>query len=198
MSNEGSLRAIKVARDKKKKREADLEGKVKLMEEVLNNQGRAMERMRQLTQELVNASNASSVLLSSIERWMDENHTGWDEGIRKDLQRKSDLIREAKQIRALISTAPPTAEGGPTPEERGKTAEHLWEISKELGGVTLQDGPLVISLLLQSKRVDAAKAVLAEYRALHTEIPPQLEAVLRRLDERVAEVERSESRIWLP
>lgn len=196
MPEKGSLRAIKDARTKKRtaeeRREAEfgaLAGRVTALEQKVDS-------VRKILQDLVSASNASSLLLSSVERWLDVKHPGWDEGIRADLERRAGLLAEQKQLH-MFAGVPVEAEGGPTREERGKAGARLWEVAKEVGS-TLQDGPLSVSLLLQGRDAAGARAVLAEYRGLHPEVPPQLDAVLRKLEERSAKVERGDRRLWLP
>lgn len=197
MPNEGSLRAIKDAREKKRKREADLAAELKTLTDRVNHLEQSILSAMKAVKDLVGANNASALVVSSVERWMDSNHPGWDEGIREDLQKRSALVQEGKQIRTLFMSVPKGAEGGPTDAERGRAAARLWEVSKEIG-TALQDGPLCISLYLQAGLPADARALLVEYRGLHAEIPPQLDVVLRKLEERTAEVERKERRIWTP
>jgi hypothetical protein len=198
MNNNGSLRSIKAAREKKKLKEAELHELVRNLEERVNRLSAAMEQFGRATKDLVGAHNNSTLLLSCLERWMDSNHPGWDENIRKDMEHRTALLQESRQIKTLFASVRPDAPDGPSPEERLEAGLRIWEVAKELGS-TLQDGPLAISLLLQGKGVKEAKDVLAEYKTAHNaEIPAQLAPLLRKLEERAEEVERGERRIWTP
>jgi hypothetical protein len=196
MPDKGSLRAIKGARQKKKSFEEEVREKQKTQEARLNHVEHGLDNVFKAMNSLMTASNATTLLVASVETFLDKKHPGWDEGAREALKRKQDLMVERKGLHQ-VAARPRTAEGDDL-EERRKTGERLWEIARELGS-EIQDGTLAISLLLQAKEPQRAAEVLAAIEAAGAEkIPEQIRPIFVKLKERIAEVQKAERRLWIP
>jgi len=225
MASEGSLRSIKVARKKKKDFEAEVREGLKSASEQIQRINEHLAKIFSTLKEVVNANNAASLITASVERFLDGKHPGWDDGIRDDILRRRNLLAERKALHAeAVAQMKPDAEIPCSPqtvlfrsERRVELADRLWEVGKELG-TEVQDGAISVSLLLKSKLPERADARIKELRGMTREttpeispegrnkelrgttpeISPELEVIFKKLEERVAEVRRSERRPVVP
>lgn len=129
--------------------------------------------------QLVEASNAASILLSSVERFLDREYgDDWDEGIRKETEARAALLKRRKDIIIESHKAKEM-----TPEHRCDLAAELWEISTELQ-TKGADVAMVISLYLQSREVNAALDVVEVIHREKVQLAPEVAQVVQQLVDR--------------
>jgi uncharacterized protein YoxC len=138
--------------------------------------------------EVVNSTNAANVLLSSIERHLDETiGEDWDHGVRKEVEARAELL---KARRDLMARSQRSKELGN--EERNDLARELWRVAKELGTVA-QDVAMVISLYLQTREIDRALDVVEELAAMEdVSLDPQVAEVIQQLIDRCADIAKDQ------
>ena len=191
MPDRGSLRSIKGARQKKRTFEEEVRASVA---QVSANLETTEARFAKTMQQVANAININSAVMTAVESFLDKSSPGWDGGIREKMKRHREMMAER-------DTAYHAAEAQRAPEEdpavRKNLAERLTQISRELG-TEVQDGAIAMSLYLQAGEPECAEKVLAELRASGKEIPPALNEIFVKLEERVAEVKKSKRVLWVP
>jgi uncharacterized protein YoxC len=129
--------------------------------------------------EVVASVNATNVLLSCVERHLDDTvGEDWDKGVRKEVEARAALLKKRKDyvVRSQKSKAL-------EPEERVALAGELWDVAKKLGTET-QDVAMVISLYLQSREVNRALDVVEEIAGMDLKLDPQVAAVIQQLVDR--------------
>lgn len=191
MGTEGSLSSIKGARTKK-------QNQIKVLETTVQNllawNGKLEERMAKLQatlKEVVDSVNASALLLSSVERHLDDQHgEGWDQGVRKEVEARAQLLRERKALMEQIAPV----DGKPGDEVRkhhGELAPQIWKVARE-AGTRPADAGLVVSLYLQAGDVNAALDVVEEVRRDGVPLPPEVEGMIQKMVDRCAEISREQ------
>jgi hypothetical protein len=133
--------------------------------------------------ELVEASNASAVLSSCIERFLDDKFgENWDDGVRKEAERRAELL---KKRRGMIQSSIHAKKM--TDEERDLLASELWDVSTELD-TRAQDVAMVISLYLQGGAVNPALDVVEEIQKDEVVLSPEVAGIVQQLVDRCREI----------
>lgn len=138
--------------------------------------------------EVVNSTNAANVLLSSIERHLDETiGEDWDHGVRKEVEARAELLKERRALVARSQRSKDLEN-----DARNELARELWRVAKELGTVA-QDVAMVISLYLQSREVDRALDVVEELSEMEdVTIDPQVATIIQQLVDRCAAIAKEQ------
>lgn len=134
--------------------------------------------------EIVEASNASALLVSCVERFLDsEFGDEWDAGFRREAEARMELLKRRKELSIRVYAERKTLdENG-----RREIAVELWAISRELD-LRAKDVGNVFALHLQNRDVDSALDVLEEIRRDGVDVEDEIAAVVAKLLERCAEL----------
>lgn len=136
------------------------------------------------TREVVDALNSASVLLSCVERFLDERFgEDWDAGVRKEALRRGELVRRRKEIMLRVQTEAKTLKI----EDRNALAREIWAIARDLD-VRAADAPAVVSLHLQNGDVESALDVVEEIRGDGVAVQGEVDALISKLVSRCVEV----------
>jgi hypothetical protein len=138
--------------------------------------------------EVVNSLNSSNVLLSSIERHLDETAgEDWDHGVRREVEARAELLKRRRELMTASKKGKELEN-----EARNEIAREFWGVAKELGTVA-QDVAMVISLYLQSREVDRALDVVEELSEMEgVDLDPQVAQVIQQLIDRCAAIAKEE------
>jgi len=195
-AEKAELHALKAARDRRKELE-ELKAQVQKNTQHLadlDQNFRALHTQfvhyKGTVKHLIQASNAASVVVSTMERFLDKEFAGWDEGARADMEKRSAGLQE----RAAL--ADETRRKETTAERRVEIAGRLWELAQELGTEAV-DVALILSIYLQARALEEAIAFVAKVREVNTELDKETEEVLVQLEGRIdqlrAEMKRAEA-----
>jgi hypothetical protein len=185
-----SLKTIKGQREKKKSFEKQV-AELREENEQLRIHAAGMEerlaRFHATLKELVDSANASNVLLSSVERFLDETHgEDWDGGVRREIEARAELLKARKELIARSQNAKEMEN-----DERTAFAREFWKVSGDIG-MRAQDCGMVVALLPQSKEVNLALDVVEEIRRDQIQLPPDIEKLIQTLVARCAEIAKSQ------
>jgi hypothetical protein len=134
--------------------------------------------------ELVNASNSSTLVVSCVERFLDEKFgEDWDSGVRKEVEARAALRRRRREI--MIETARGRGKLGIA--DRNAFARELWGIARELD-VRSEDAAAVVALHLQNEDVDSALDVVEEVRRDGVSLSGEVAEIVNQLVMRCIEV----------
>ena len=137
--------------------------------------------------EVVNSVNSTNVLLSCVERHLDDTvGEDWDNGVRKEVEARAELLKRRKDL-TVRSQRSKKLEN----PERNEIAADLWGVAKEVGTVA-QDVAMVISLYLQSREINAALDVVEELAAMELELDPQVAGIIQQLVDRCAAIAKEQ------
>lgn len=136
--------------------------------------------------ELVTASNNSTLVVSCVERFLDERFgEDWDSGLRKEAEARAELLKRRKEL-ILRSQA---QRGTLKTEERRTIALEIWGIARALE-VRGDDVAVVVSLHLQNGDVESSLDVVEEVRTGGVKISAEVAGLFDKLVERCVEVAR--------
>lgn len=147
------------------KHSAEIEGKIGVIHRTLK--------------QVVDASNAASVLLGAIERFLDRKEgADWDDGIREETENQANLLRRRREIMTEGVKAREK-----TPEELAALGAELWDVAKE-AGTESADVAYVVSLYLKAREIDRALDVVEEVQksgiALDEEVAEMMQQLVKR------------------
>ena len=133
--------------------------------------------------EIVNTSNATTLVVSCVERFLDSEFGDWDAGVRKEAEARMELLKRRKALSLRAYTERKTL------DEDGRTelAVELWAISRELD-LRADDAANVIALHLQNRDVDRALDVVEEIRRDGVVLANEVAEVVEKLIARCVEV----------
>jgi hypothetical protein len=138
--------------------------------------------------QLVDASNASSTLLSCVEKLLDEKYgDDWDHGVRKEVEHRAELLRKRK---ALIDTSFGSKEM--SDEVRDALASEIWDVATELD-TRSDDIVSVLGLRLQSGDVNAALDVVEEVHKDGLKLAPDVAQMVQQLIDRARVVAKEQN-----
>lgn len=155
----------------------------KLLRQVVLLESKLGDAFRSL-KELVNANNATSILLSSVERFLDGKFgDDWDAGVRKEAEARASLLRRRNEIMVR------TRDGGKDLDikERNDLARELWKIARELD-IRGDDTAAVVALHLQNGDVDSSIDIVDEIRRDKVVITEEVKGILGQLLKRCYEI----------
>lgn len=174
------IRSLKAARERWKRLDALVAEVTDLRTNFVELTNR-VEQMANTLRELTRANNAASVVLSCVERHLDETSSGWDDGARAEVEMRAKLLRErAELVRA--ANVPNLSS-----KDRVKLGRRMWEVAKELGTEAV-DVPSVLATYLQARDLDASKSFVDEVRSSGLRISSEVEEILVRLEKRIEEL----------
>jgi hypothetical protein len=136
---------------------------------------------RSTIEELVRASNATSLVVGAAERFLDKQFPGWDDGARAAVEKRATLLRERATLARQIQQFAHSEEGDAAAV---KAALRIWEVSKELGAEAV-DVPLVLSVLIRVRDLATAAAFLDEIRASEIKLEGEVAELVTKLEERL-------------
>lgn len=142
--------------------------------------------------ETVEAGNNAAILLSCVERHLDDVAPGWDDGAREQLEQRVDMMRRRADISARFLNQEHGVGEAPTDEERLAAVHELWGLAGRLGS-RAADLPLCLGLLLKAGEVNRALDLVEEVRRDKLELPAQIQEMVRALVERCAAVAAEQS-----
>lgn len=191
MSTDGSLKTIQGQRKKRRSIERKFEELASEFEKFRVYAASLEEKLARYhvtLREIVNSVNTSNVLLSSVERFLDETHgEDWDDGVRKAVEHQAEILKRRK---VLIDQSKSTKEL--TDEERTCLGRDFLDIARE-AGTRSQDVGMIIALFLQSREVNLALDVVEEIRRDEVTLSPEIEKIVLILVKRCAEIARQQS-----
>lgn len=169
----GSLKSIDGARKKRKSVESEV---TKLALQV-NDLEESLAKSNAQMKELMRANNAASLLLATMEQFLDERFEGWDGGKREVFKEKAVLLAERQELMISLSKALEV-------DEREVAAERLFGISRQLGSEG-QDIPVVISSFVKTRNFDRALELISFTRTTKIQIAPEYAELFKQLEDRV-------------
>lgn len=177
-----NIRSLKEARERWKRVDALIVEVSDLQANFIESSNRLEQVVRTL-RELTRANNATSVVLSCVERHLDEVSPGWDDGARAEVETRAKLLEErAKLVR--------TANGSDlSSEDRVKLGRRMWEVAKELGTEAV-DVPSVLATYLQARDLDTSRNFVEEIRSSGVKLSKEVEELLVRLEGRIEKLGR--------
>ena len=119
---------------------------------------------------LVEAGNASAVVLGAVEDFLNETHPDWDAGKIEEMNRRAEGLK--KRDRLLAEASRLAGEKNVDREALEKLAREVWANAKEVS-TTLEDGVAAVGLLLKAGKPIPALDVLREFEGLHGEKLPE-------------------------
>lgn len=169
----------------------ELERRFKVIATNLNELGNAVskidENLMKITtslNSLMRANNSVSAVVSSMEAHLDATTDGkWDDGKREEIAQ-----RLAKMERRKILWGK-TISRNLRSVDSVKIAEELWDVAREIGTERL-DAPAVLQQYLKGGRIDRAEATIAEIRERQIELNPEVDALVKEFEARIASEKR--------
>lgn len=154
-----------------------------------------IEMLTERVSDLTRANNAASMLMSCVERYMDETAPGWDKGFREEVEKRKNLLKERRDVYAFIEDWKANVDA--TPEGGLSLAKDLWKISKELG-TEIQDVATVSWLALKCSDPDFSLSALVEARTTGKLKDPKLIDLLKTFEEKAAQIITARLPVALP
>lgn len=181
MTSKGSLRAIEGARKTKKDRDEQHRQFVAMVEKRFAMFETELANTKSVIKELVVANNAASAVINAFEQFLDEKFPGWDEGKRKAISRKADLIQ---MRRGYYQKA---ARKDLTDADLLELAGDLWKVANELE-TRGEDVAIVVSLYLKANAIDCALDRIEEVETSGVELTDKVKVMVQSLKDRVSEI----------
>lgn len=180
MPTKGSLKSIAGARRKRANLEARVEGLEASLERIVKIYDGQLATAAQRIRDLTRASNAASVVVSTMEEFLDERYPNWDGGKREEFRERSRLLQERQAIIEELAT---DLEDG----AREEKAERLFTVSRHLG-TEGHDVPGVVGAFIKTRNGARAAEIVKFARETEIEIHPAYAKIFDELVARVEEV----------
>lgn len=163
--------------DELEKNKVQLESHIKTLETNFASETERTNALVTTSNQLLSANNAAYIVINCFERWLDDNHPKWDDGYRKDAEKRSDLLKERAGIAAVVNER-----GETNPAILNQLAERLIIISKDVGTYA-DDIPMIMSIYMKSRNIERAEALLNDVRSSKMEISKQTDFLLTKLED---------------
>ena len=142
--------------------------------------------------ELVRANNSATVLLAAIESFLDNEHgKGWDDGIRDEVKKRTELAVKLKQ--AYVTAAKKDIR----PHERVQLAEEIDEVSTELG-LFDQHALMILHQYSKADRRDRIAKTVDRIEKEKVKVSPELGALINQYKDMMAKKENLEDAVASP
>ena len=144
-------------------------------------------KLQDLVGNLLRANNAASLTLACVERFLDGKFAGWDEGLRGDVEARTNLLRRRLSIFDEIRDTPDA-----NLAQLRNFAHRLRDVAGELGS-WVQDAAIIITLYLRAAKLgsdtclDEAGQIVAKLRADGITLPEEIEAIVAKLERKLKE-----------